>query len=200
MSPLSYHNKNPRDSREQQLLRERGRGCGRKRARESVFHSSRGWYTIFSLPHVSHSFKWSCVCVTPFLGLLSPCPSDTFPISVHTSRCLSLSLCPFFLQFLSLPPSFTLIALVPIHSPLSAAAEGPNWKGGARATQAWKGREEKEGGREGEGQRKPGSVILGTCTGKTKKRKDERDASGKLWMAHEYQSFWIYKEKWERVS
>lgn len=66
------------------------------------------------------------VCVTPFLGLLSPCPSDTFPISVHTGRCLSLSLCPFFMQFLSLPPSFTPIALVPIHSPLSAAAEGPN--------------------------------------------------------------------------
>lgn len=88
--------------------------------------------------------------MTPFLGLLSPCPSDTFPISVHTGRCLSLSLCPFFMQFLSLPPSFTLIALVPIHSPLSAAAEGPNWKGGARATQAWKGREEREGGRERE--------------------------------------------------
>lgn len=34
-------------------------------------------------------------------------------------------------------------------------------------------------GREG-GREKPGSVILGTCTGKTKKRKDERDASGKL--------------------
>lgn len=88
--------------------------------------------------------------MTPFLGLLSPCPSDTFPISVHTGRCLSLSLCLFFMQFLSLPPSFTLIALVPIHSPLSAAAEGPNWKGGARATQAWKGKEEREGGREWE--------------------------------------------------
>lgn len=38
----------------------------------------------------------------------------------------------------------------------------------------------REGGSKREGQRKPGSVILGTCTGKTKKRKDERDASGKL--------------------
>lgn len=124
--PSFLHNTNPREFREQQLLREGGGGLGRW-ARDSVIHSSRGGYAIFSLAPLNGP-----VCMTPFLGLFSPCPSDTFPISVHTGRCLSLSI---FMQFLSLPPSFTPIALVPIHSPLSAAAEGPNWKGGAQATQ-----------------------------------------------------------------